>query len=93
MILTCCEQWRGAKKNSGVDYESYVVIPADKSILMARCSVFAAMLKNNMIESKQQAVEIEDSNPAAIETLVSLLHRGIGHSLRGIPREMEDAAD
>jgi hypothetical protein len=71
--------WSAAKEALFTDFEFHLgdrVFPAHKGIVAARSSVFAAMFKADMVESRTQKVVIEDIEPSIFEEFLYFLYTG-----------------
>lgn len=73
------ELWLAAKEKLFTDFEFHIgdkVFPAHKGIVAARSSVFAAMFKADMVESRTQKVIIEDIEASVFEEFLYFLYTG-----------------
>ena len=67
------------EKKIGCDFKISIQgqdFPCHKSILMARSSVFAAMLSHDTKEAQQAKVKVNDSNDKAIKQMLHFIYTG-----------------
>ncbi|XP_065203415.1 speckle-type POZ protein-like [Planococcus citri] len=67
--------------------------PAHKSILVARCPVFKAMLSHDMKEKQSDCIELQDINLPVFKEMLRYIYTGTVQNLKCLAPELLAAAD